>query len=86
MLDKKLSDDDYELFDKFQKTTYKEENKKVVRLKQKSLDEHFGNYLDLKERNQAVFEAIKDGYKQSEIGRYLGLSSAGVSYILNRWS
>jgi REP element-mobilizing transposase RayT len=83
LLDKKLSDDDYESFDKFQKTTYKEENKKVVRLKQKSLDEHFANYLDLKERNKTVFEAIKDGYKQSEIGRYLGLSSAGVSYIVN---
>ncbi len=82
-LNNKLSNNDYELFDKFQKTTYKEENQKIVRLKQKSLTNHFGNYLNLKERNQAVFEAIKDGYKQSEIGRYLGLSSAGVSYIVN---
>jgi len=84
MLDKKLSDGDYESFDKFQKTTYKEENDKIVRLKQKSLDEHFGDYLDLKERNQTIFKAIKDGYKQSEIGRYLGLSSAGVSYVVNK--
>ncbi len=41
------------------------------------------DYLNLKERNKNIINAIKDGYKQSEIGRYLGLSSAGVSYILN---
>ena len=82
MLDKKLSDDDYELFDKFQKTTYKEENKKVIRLKQKSLEEHFNSYVNLEERNKIIFSAIKDGYKQSEIGRYLGLTSAGISYIV----
>ena len=35
-----------------------------------------------KERNSKILEALADGYKQSEIARYLGLSSAGVSYIL----
>ena len=59
-------------------------DEKIIRLKQKSLEEHFGDYLDLKQRNRYITNAIKDGYKQSEIGRYLGLSSAGISYILNQ--
>ena len=37
-----------------------------------------------KERNSKILEALADGYKQSEIARYLGLSSGGVSYIVRR--
>lgn len=74
--------DDDTLFDRFQQTIYKQENQDTIRLKQKSLDDFFKNYTTLKERNQEILNAIADGYKQSEIARYLGLSSAGVSYIV----
>jgi len=81
-LDDSFDKDDDALFDRFQKTIYKQENQETVRLKQKSLDDYFENYTTLKERNQEILNAIADGYKQSEIARYLGLSSAGVSYIV----
>ena len=68
-------------FDK--STVVKEYKDEIVRLKQKSLDEYLKTYTSLEDRNRKILEAIDDGYKQSEIARYLGLSSAGVSYIVN---
>ncbi len=84
VLNKKLNDNEEILYNKFQKTIYKEEEKQIIRLKQKSLEEYFKNYTTLKIRNEKIFQAIKDGYKQSEIARYLKLSSAGISYIVNK--
>ena len=89
MLNKKLSNNDEILYNKFQKTIYKKEKKHIIRLKQKSLEEYFQendkhkkNYKALNNRNQKILLAMKDGYKQSEIARHLGLSSAGISYII----
>jgi len=82
VLDEKLSKKEYLLYDAFQKIVYQKREDEIVRLKQKSLDEYLGNYASLKERNKKILEAINDGYKQSEIARHLGLSSAGVSYVV----
>jgi len=68
-------------FDK--STVVKEYKDEIVRLKQKSLDEYLKIYTSLEDRNRKILEAIGDGYKQSEIAKYFGLSSAGVSYIVN---
>ena len=46
------------------------------------MDSLLRNYNSLEDRNRRILEAIDDGYNQSEIARYLGLSSAGVSYIV----
>jgi len=46
------------------------------------LDSLLGNYDSLKDRNRKILEAVADVYNQSEIARYLGLSSVGVSYIV----
>ena len=82
ILDNKLIDKDYALFDEFQKTVYRQGKEEVIRLKQKNLEEIFENYSGREERNRKILEAISDGYKQSEIARYLGLTSAGVSYVV----
>ncbi len=84
MLHKSVTQSEYRLIDAFQKIVYQQQEQNIVRLKQKSLDEHFCNYQTLEERNKRILEAIQDGYKQSEIARYLGLSSAGVSYIVRK--
>ena len=81
-LNKSVSQSEYQFIDTFQKIIYQQQEQDIVRLKQKSLDEHLGKYQTLKERNKQILEAIQDGYKQSEIARYLGLTSAGVSYIV----
>lgn len=83
VLDDILNEHEHLWVEAFQKITYQKREDEIVRLKQKSLDELLGSYEGLKERNRKILEAIEDGYKQSEIARYLGLSSAGVSYILN---
>ena len=81
-LDIALSKSDYLLYDEFQKVIYQKREDEIIRLKQKNLDEYLKTYNSLDDRNQKILEAIADGYKQSEIARYLGLSSAGVSYIV----
>jgi len=83
VLDEILSEKEYILYDEFQKIVYQKREDEIVRLKQKSLDEYLKTYTSLEDRNRKILEAIGDGYKQSEIARYLGLSSAGVSYIVN---
>jgi DNA-binding NarL/FixJ family response regulator len=84
ILDNKLTNKDYQLFDTFQKTVYRQEAEETIRPKQKSLDDFLGDYETTDERNKKILEAIADGYKQSEIAQYLGLTSAGVSYVVNR--
>jgi DNA-binding NarL/FixJ family response regulator len=84
ILDNKLTNKDYQLFDTFQKTVYRQEGEETIRLKQQSLDDFLGDYKTIDERNRKILEAIADGYKQSEIAQYLGLTSAGVSYVVNR--
>jgi len=81
-LHKRVSDSEYLLIDEFHKIVYQQQEKDIVRLKQKSLDDYLGSYRTLEDRNRKILDATKDGYKQSEIARYLGMSSAGVSYVV----
>jgi len=49
--------------------------------KSKTLQEHFSNCSDLSQRNKAIINAIEDGYRQSDIARFLELSPAAVSKV-----
>jgi len=85
ILGKKLNDDEICLLDTFEKTKYKVDKKEIVRLKQKSLFEYFDIDLkDKKVRNRQIKKALKDGYKQSECARHLGLSAGAVSQIAKK--
>jgi REP element-mobilizing transposase RayT len=73
---------------KEQKALEDEQKKKIVQkehafkqVKEITLEQHFKNNKDLPSRNSAIIEALKDGYTQGEIARYLNVSSALVSYI-----
>ncbi|HHC11196.1 MAG TPA: transposase [Campylobacterales bacterium] len=79
LLNSDLSSDEIKKLDIFQKTKYKYNNKKVIRLKQYSLEEHFLDTKNITERNKSIRNAIADGYKQSEIADYLGLSRTTIS-------
>jgi len=50
------------------------------------MDSHFKNNKDLPSRNSAMIEALKDGYTQGEIARYLGVSAALVSYVFRSFN
>jgi len=79
ILSSDLTGDEIKKLDIFQSTKYKYDNKDVVRLKQYSLEEHFLDSKNIAERNKSISRAITDGYKQSEIADYLGLSRTTVS-------
>jgi len=84
ILYKKLEESDYLYIKQFHKIVYQKREDEIIRLKTKSLDSLLGNYDSLEDRNRKILEAVADGYNQSEIARYLGLSSAGVSYIVRK--
>jgi len=69
-----------QLKDEQKKIIIKKDNQ-ITKEKSKSLKEHFKNKKDLLQRNQDVINAIEDGYKQSEIARYLKISPAMISKI-----
>jgi len=77
-LDKKFDEKEQEKLDKFcsQKLDIKDDAVHVK--KRRLLSEYFEKY----KRDEAIFEAVKDGYAQSEIAKYLTLSSVSISKIL----
>ena len=73
---------------KEQKQLEIEQKKKVIQdehefrqTKEITLERHFEDAKDLKQRNSAIMTALRDGYTQGEVARYLGLSSAMVSKV-----
>ena len=81
-----LQDDDREQIEKLHQTSYIRSESKPLRLKQQSLEEHFKGYANLSERNRSIFNALKDGYKQSEIAKYLHVTNAAVSHVVNHFT
>jgi REP element-mobilizing transposase RayT/DNA-binding CsgD family transcriptional regulator len=65
-----------------QKTKYIQEDESIRRQKQRSLAEYFYLLSSLKQRNDAIKEAVLDGYKQSEIAEFLQLSPTTVSKVM----
>jgi DNA-binding NarL/FixJ family response regulator len=53
---------------------------------ERTLDTHFKNNQDLPSRNSAIIEALKDGYTQGEVARYLDVSAALVSYVFRSFN
>lgn len=82
ILDRQLNEEEHLSIASFQKIVYQKQETEIVRLKQKSLDDFLKNCKIREQRDKQILEAILDGYKQSEIARYLGLSSAAISYIV----
>ena len=83
-LDIKMTKKEQEKIEEFQKksTSYKTNPKKIEqRLK---LKDYFKKEMTQKDRNEQILKANKDGFMQSEIAKFLGLSVSGVSRILKK--
>lgn len=52
--------------------------------KSKSLEDHFEGCNTKIERDSTILNVIEDGYTQSDIARYLDLSSSSISKIVNK--
>ena len=68
------------------KEKVKVEENIVVREREKSLEFIFSNINTKEERNKSIVYAFIDGYKQSEIARYLKISSSSISKIIKSGS
>jgi len=74
---------------KERKELEKEQNKKPIKTeygykyaKDKTLREHFNMCETKQQRNDAIINAIEDGYKQIEVAKYLKLSNSAISKIV----
>ena len=77
-----LSEDELARLENEQKRIITVEEEKLSISKSKPLDEHFYE-CELKEaRNDAMLDAYRDGYTQSSIAKYLGVSAGLVSMII----
>ncbi len=79
-----MTQKEQEQISRFQKeaTAYKTNPKKV--LKKLKLEDYFQKGMPKTERNEAILKAWQEGFMQSEIAKFLGLSDAGVSKILKK--
>ncbi len=83
-LDIKMTERDFKKIEQFQKesTAYRKEPKKIMQ--KLKLEEYFKEDLIKSKRNAQIQKAIKDGFTQTEVAKFLGLSSSGVSRILKK--
>ena len=79
LLDTELTTDDLRKLDTLQKTTYTKEQSGVKRQKQNTLEIYFDKLTSLQQRDEAIKQAVLDGYKQSEIAEFLKLSRTTIS-------
>ncbi len=83
-LDIKMTEEEFEKIEQFQKesTAYKREPKKFIQ--KLELKDYFKKDLSKTKRDIQIQKATKDGFTQSEVARFLGLSVSGVSRILKK--
>jgi len=78
----KFTKKDFKRLQEEQKKTIIKQDNVVIQEKNKMLTEHFHDIKDLMQRNKDITKAIEDGYKQSEVARYLKISPAMVSKVI----
>ena len=81
LLEKPLNKKEQEELEAEQKKKIVQKEHEFKQTKERTLDSHFKNNKDLASRNSAIIEALKDGYTQGEVARYLGVSAALISYV-----
>ncbi len=83
-LDIDMTKEEFKKIDEFQKisTAYKKTPKKVAQ--QLNLKDYFQKNMPKYKRNKQILKAVKDGFSQSEIAKFLSLSDSGVSRIVRK--
>lgn len=81
LLEQVLSKKEQQELEEEQKKKIVEKEYEFKQIKETPLKQHFKNSNDLPSRNSAILKALKDGYTQGEIARYLDVSAALVSHV-----
>lgn len=79
-----LSDVELEALEGYQSARLKQKDSEVKVKIQLSLHVFFPDNMSHQQRNYLIYKAFHDGYKQSQIARYLGLSTVAVSRIVGQ--
>ena len=79
-----LDDDELKVLKQEQKRKIDIKEHQLKLYKLKTIEEHFNIYDIKNERNDAIVNAIDDGYTQASIANYLGLSTSTISKILKK--
>ena len=53
--------------------------------REKTLEEHFGNFTSKEDRNRAIMEALEDGYRQVELAEYLNITASAVAKVRKKF-
>lgn len=53
----------------------------LIKQKQYPIEQYFKEIKNIKDRNAKIMLALKDGYTQGEVGRYLHVTSALISHL-----
>ena len=80
-----LTKNDLEKIKELQSQKIDIEDSKLIFKKCKSLNEHFKDIKNKEERNTAILEALKDGYKQAEVAKFLKLTPTAISKIKRKY-
>ncbi|MDF1881297.1 transposase [Sulfurimonas sp. MAG313] len=80
-LDKLLEEGEIATLQKHLNEKYKRSEAGLIKQKQQPLAKHFKKVKSLNDRNEKIMLALKDGYTQGEVGRYLGLTSGLISQV-----
>jgi len=81
LLEQALSKKEQQELEAEQKKKIVETEHEFKQIKEISLKQHFKNSNNLPSRNSAILKALKDGYTQGEVARYLAVSAALVSHV-----
>ncbi len=83
-LDINMTEKELEKIESFQKqaNSYKTKPNKIKQ--NLKLDDYFSKNMSKIKRDEMILKAYQDGFMQSEIAIYIGLSDAGVSKILKK--
>ncbi|WP_366089438.1 helix-turn-helix domain-containing protein [Sulfurimonas sp.] len=79
-----LNDDELQKLKEEQTRKIEIEEYELKLHKQKSLEQHFNARNNKAERNIAITNALKDGYTQASIAKYLGVSTSTISKVVKK--
>ncbi len=82
LLEVALSEDELKILEEIQKQKAISVNNQRTYAYHKMIAEHFEETKTKKQRNLAIVDALKDGYTQAEIAKYLRMSRSAVSKIV----
>jgi len=78
-----LNDGDIAELSEFKNIKYEKNGDTFIQKMQILLQDYFLSIDGLNRRNNAIYEAFRDGYLQGDIARYLNLSAVAISRIIS---